>query len=227
MFYRRFRCRNIESIFGHRVNHGNSRRERVEVTFAFVRGTKPTTRSSCIYFSGKNLTHNSGNGNKRRFIAIVLVVVVAMAVVPSTFSLAGENISPGIERNKKKKREKSLFTRENTTMYGWMASNSIHGSGNESDGWKRKRKKEGKILDVHFLKVRAIHALTRDVYSCRKVFMNFSKQQPASRSISNVEEWRKIIEEEWILLLSFSLCARYVEMLIVSMIFLSFWPLFE
>lgn len=109
-------------------------------------------------------------------------------------------------------------------MYGWMASNSIHGSGNESDGWKRKRKKEGKILDVHFLKVRAY---ARRVYSCRKVFMNFSKQQPASRSISNVEEWRKIIEEEWILLLSFSLFARYVEMLIVSMIFLSFWPLFE
>lgn len=33
-------------------------------------------------------------------------------------------------------------------------------------------KKEGKILDVHFLKY-AIHALMRDIYSCRKVFMNF------------------------------------------------------
>lgn len=96
-------------------DHGNSRRERVEVTFAFVRGTKPT-RSSCICFSDKNLTHNSGNGNKRRFIAIVLVVVVAMAVVPSTFSLAEENICQESSEIKKK----SLFTRENTagTMYG-------------------------------------------------------------------------------------------------------------
>lgn len=133
MFHRRFRCRNIESIFGHRVNHGNSRRERVEVTFAFVRGTKPTTRSSCIYFSGKNLTHNSGNGNKRRFIAIVLVVVVAMAVVPSTFSLAGENISPGIERNKKKKKRKIIIYKGEYN-HVWL-------NGVEFDTWKRQRKR--------------------------------------------------------------------------------------
>lgn len=175
IFYRRFRCRNIESIFGHRVNHGNSRRERVEVTFAFVRGTKPT-RSSCICFSGKNLTHNSGNGNKRRFIAIVLVVVVAMAVVPSTFSLAGENL-PGIKRNKKKK---IIYKGEYSGHHVWL--NSIHRMATKA---MDEKKKEGKILDVHFLKY-AIHALVRDVYSCRKVFMNFLKRPSASRSISNV-----------------------------------------
>lgn len=144
MFHRRFRCRNIESIFGHRVNHGNSRRERVEVTFAFVRGTKPTTRSSCIYFSGKNLTHNSGNGNKRRFIAIVLVVVVAMAVVPSTFSLAGENISPGIERNKKKKKEKNHYLqgRIQPCMVEWRRIRYMEAATKAMDEKEKEKKRE-------------------------------------------------------------------------------------
>lgn len=171
VLYRRFRCCNIESIFGH---HGNSRWERVEVTFAFVRGTKPT-RSSCICFSGKNLTHNSGNGNKRRFIAIVLVVVVAVAVVPSTFSLAKENIC-----QESSEIIKLLFLQRRLQRAPCMVEYKLKSIQRVAIRKRWMKKKRGKNFRRTLSKVGDTRAYAKRIYiyiySYRKVFMNFLKR---------------------------------------------------